>query len=173
MPITLYQSANSKIEYFENGNVAFKNARIMFRNFSGKPGKFNAEGKRNFCVAIPDERAANKLSEDGWNVRILAPRDPDDRALHYIPVSVSYGYRPPHIEMRSRNSVTNLDESTVGTLDIADIEKIDLVINPYDWEIDNKDGHKEGRKAYLKSMRVDLAMDELDALYDDDAPWDE
>ena len=33
-------------------NIVIENARIGFRNFSGKEGQFNPAGRRNFCVFI-------------------------------------------------------------------------------------------------------------------------
>ena len=32
-------------------------AQIRFRNFSGNPGQYNAQGQRNFCALLPEDVA--------------------------------------------------------------------------------------------------------------------
>ena len=140
--------------------IVFENARIIFRNFSGKAGKFNPEGNRNFCLLM-DTDIAKDLEREGWNIKWLQPKNDGDQPQAYTQVRVSYTGRPPKITMISSRGNTKLDEETVGILDWAEIETLDLILTPYQWEAKGA----TGIKGYLKTMFVTIREDELELKY--------
>lgn len=151
--------------YKEMENLVIENARIMFRNFSGKESEYNREGDRNFRVRLTEEDA-KRLSEDGWNVRVWTPKttatEPEED-IYYLPVAVSYKHIPPNVFMITRRNKTLLNEETIGSLDYAEIKYIDLVIRPYNWEV----GGKSGIKAYLKNGYFTIEEDVFAEKYSD------
>jgi len=141
-------------------NITIENARIGFRNFTGKESQFNRAGSRNFCIFLEPE-LAKALDSDGWNVKYLDPRDPDEDKQAYLPVEVKYLNFPPKITIITGGGMTILDEDTVNILDWAEIENVDLIVRPYNWELNGK----TGVKAYLKTMYVTIIEDELAKKY--------
>lgn len=151
------------------GNITIENARIGFKNFSGAPGKFNREGDRNFCVFL-EQDLAEKLVEDGWNIRWLTPKDEDDLLIPYLPVKVRYTNditkkkHNPKIVLVSSKGKTILDENTINMLDWAETTNVDIMIRPYNWGPING---KSGVTAYVKSMYLTLYEDALELKYAD------
>ncbi len=146
-----------------NSNITIENAKIGFRNFTGKESQFNRKGSRNFCIFLEPE-LAKTLDSDGWNVKFLEPRDPDEDRQAYLPVEVKYLKYPPKITLITAGAGRQfLDEDTVNILDWAEFESVDLIVRPYNWELNGK----EGVKAYLKTMYVTIVEDELAKKYRD------
>jgi hypothetical protein len=146
---------NTKIPH-----LILRDCRICYRNFSGKATKFTPEGRRSFSVIL-DENLGKELLEAGWNVKMKPSRDPEDGMFCTLPVTVRFDILPPRIYLISGNVKTELDEDSVNALDYAEIEKIDLTINPRHYDVNGK----TGIKAYLKSMYVTVVQDELAAEY--------
>lgn len=145
-----------------NNNIVIENAKIGFRNFSGKAAKFNPAGRRNFCVFL-DKEDGLRLENDGWNVRWLQPREEGEDLVPYLQVAVSYDNIAPKIVLVTKKRKTVLDDISVDELDTAEIENVDLIIRPYNWEVQGK----AGVKAYCKSMYVTIVEDEFAEKYYD------
>ncbi|MGL4451402.1 MAG: hypothetical protein ACRCTZ_09450 [Sarcina sp.] len=151
-----------------NENVIIENARLIFKNFSGGATAFNREGNRNFCVILEDEEVVDAMISDGWNIKFLKARDEDDADIAYIQVTVNYKNVPPEVysilERRNGQKIkTMLNEDTIDSLDEVYITNVDLILRPYHWAVQGK----EGVKAYLKKMYVTIDPDVLADKYAD------
>lgn len=141
-------------------NISIDNAQIRFRNFTGEPTKFDkAGGKRTFSVIL-DPDMADKLRDDGWNVKSWEPEGADE-PIYHLPVEISYKIYPPKVWMISGNKKTMLQEDTISALQYAEFTKVQLIIRPYCWEVNGK----SGIKAYVKAMYVSIEEDEFEKEY--------
>lgn len=155
--------------YKEVEEIVVRGAEIMFPNFSGKEGRYNDAGEKSFCLVIDDPVEASRLSEEGWNIRILKPLEPEDKPKHYLNVAVKFGNYPPKVYLCTETNKVRLDEDTISELDTAEIKNVDVIVRPYTW-----DPERGKIKAYLKTMYVTIKEDPLAAHYDDLAeqmPW--
>ena len=139
-----------RITYAPRDILQIDDARIIYRNFAGRGDKYNREGDRNFAIVIPDEEIANELTDRGWNVKIKPPREDGDTPFMFLPVKVKFNDRGPNVYLKTGNNQNRLDEESIGLIDNIDIIGVDLDVRPYDWEVNGK----QGRTAYLQSMRV-------------------
>ena len=152
-----------------NNKLAIDNARIIFKNFTGKDDKFGREGDRSFSIVIEDDALAEQLANDGWNVKPLTPRDPDEKVNHFIKVKISFKVRPPKIWLLTNHKRTLLDEDTIATLQYARIENADVVVSPWRWEVNGK----TGIAAYLETLYVKIKDDPFADKYADYESSDE
>ena len=144
-------------------NIVMSGVRILFRNFSGSPDKYNKQGgKRTFSILL-DEDAAMRLKEDGWNVKPLTARDEDEEPHYHLAVEASYKLYPPRIYLIAGKRKTELTEDTISSLDYAEISNVDITVRPYCWEVNGK----AGVKAYVKNMYVTVVEDEFEKKYRD------
>ena len=149
--------------YKKTNNIMIEDARLIFKNFSGEESKFNRAGNKNFCVVL-DHDMAEDLAAEGWNIKYLRPREDGEEPTPYLQVTVAYGNIPPKVIMIAGRNKTPLDNVSIGTLDYAEIANVDLVIRPYNWEVNGK----QGIKAYLKTMYVEIEQDAFASKYDFD-----
>lgn len=148
----------AKREYLE-----IENAQLKWPNFSGRPTDFKPQGGvRSVNVVLEDDEMTQKLIDDGWNVKIKAPREEGDEPLKYLEVFIRFDNFPPKVYMVSSRNKVELDEDTIGDLDNYEIESADLIINPYNWEANGK----TGIKAYLKTGYFNIVEDRFAAKYD-------
>lgn len=148
-----------RMTYAPRDILQIDDARIIYRNFAGRGDKYNREGDRNFAVVIPDEEMANELTDRGWNVKIKPPREDGDTPFMFLPVKVKFNDRGPNVYLKTGNNQNRLDEESIGLIDNIDIIGVDLDIRPFDWDVNGK----QGRTAYLQSMRVTQDIDRFAA----------
>lgn len=145
-------------------DLSFDDARIIFRNFAGEERLYNNAGQRNFSVAL-DEETALALMKEGWNVK--AGKEPTEEGmerLYHLKVNVKMNSKNPpklFVVSKSKNIRTLLDETTAMVLDYAEFDRIDLLIRPYNWDVQGK----QGVSAYLKTGGFVLHEDDIELRY--------
>lgn len=159
-------------------DLIIENATITNRNFEGREEKpYNPKGVRNFSVML-DNELAHILLNDGWNIKFPRAKDPNDpETPGFLSVSVSYT-NPRHIpkiiqityDADNKPHKVPLNEATIINIDSAEIQDINLVIHPREWEVNGN----TGVKAYLKTMYFTLVKDPFEDKYGSfDADYDE
>lgn len=153
---------------FPNGYLEINDARIIWKNFTGRGDRFNREGDRNFHLVIPDQETCELLQNnrneygDGWNVKIKPPKDDGDIPFMHMLVKVKFNGRGPNVYLdrgRDREPLL-LTEDTISCLDDMDIVSVDLDVRPYDDQLPNGTTF---RTAYLSAMRVHQRVDRFAA----------
>lgn len=150
------------LNFGPRGMLQIDDARIIFRNFEGRGDKFNREGDRNFSLLIEDPNTADVLREHGWNVKIKEGRDIDDEPFMRLPVKVKYSdYSSPKVYLWTGNRRNILDEESIACLDNIEIDRVNMDLRPYDWEVNGR----TGRTAYLQTIEVFQRVDRFEERY--------
>lgn len=145
------------------GKCTLKDCKLMFRNFTGKAGKFNREGDRSFAIRL-DQEVGQAMLEDGWNVKFLHPRSEGEEPTPYITVKVRFNDYGPTVKLRTNGLIQVMTEQTIGQLDWLELEDVFVRIRPYNWEL--ADG-KCGTTAYLDQLGATEVLDEFAKMYGD------
>lgn len=147
---------------FPAGYLEINDARIIWKNFSGRGDRFNREGDRNFHLVIPTQEDCEALLNDrnefgdSWNVKIKPAREEGDTPFMHMLVKVKFTGRGPNVYLVSGNKKVALTEETIDCLDDIDILSVDLDIRPYDDKLPNGSTF---RTAYLSAMQVHQRID--------------
>lgn len=156
---------------FNNDNkstLIIKDTACKGKNFSGARSR---GGERTFCVTL-DDGLAERLAQDGWNVKLSKVYKEGDTPYYFLPIEASYDKWPPTVVMlRKGRPKVYMTENTISELDGLTIEKISVNVRPSVWI--NGAGERKV-KAYLKSAIVTVEVDELLAtLAEEEAPEEE
>ena len=144
--------------------LVMESVQIGFRNFEGREGPYNRKGDRDFVVFL-DREFAEELDKEGWNIKWPKPNEyinpEEDDRNPYLPVSVGFEFYPAKVYIISNDNVTMVGQEEVEMLDWAELENVDLVIRPYEWEVNGN----SGVKAYLKAGYFTIVTNAFDDKY--------
>lgn len=146
-------------------DLMLEGAVIGYKNFRGERSNFNSNGERHFSVFF-EEAQAQELADLGYNVKfpVQDPDSPYEKKPH-LQVAVRFNPVPPEVWMIADGNMTRLNEATIDILDRAVIQNVDLIINPYRWERETKQGVTTGIKAYTKKLFVTIETDAFQKKY--------
>jgi len=141
------------------GNLVVNNASIGFKNFSGRPGDFNAAGARNFCVFF-DMQMAQQLEADGWKIKYTRPSEEWEQK-GFMKVNIMFGKYPPKVGLASKAAGLEMivDETQLDRFDGFEFDNIDLVIRPYNYPA--KGNRPGGVTAYVQEAVFVLKESDL------------
>lgn len=141
--------------------ISIENTKFIFKtNFSGDPERdtYGSDARRANII-IPDPDMAMALREEGFNVKQTKPRPGfEDEFVpeYYVAIGVNYDTNwPPRIYLVSGDAEpVELNEETVGSLDMCYVRNVNVVLNTYH----NK---RTGRcSLYVRTMYVEQDIED-------------
>lgn len=150
--------------------LEFNDARIVYRNFTGAPSKFNQNGERSFSIVIGNgyfnnlemtsDEICDELEKDGWHIKRKPPVEEGEAPFNTLPVKVKFGAgRNPAVYLDDGVNIKQINEDLVSMIDDLNISGVDMDIRPYNWTM----GNNSGTTAYLQSMCVKFIPDRFAA----------
>ena len=125
--------------------ITIKDARLIYKNFSGAPDAFNRNGVQpNFSVVIPEEDVGYFRDDLMLNVKERITKEGD--VFHYLRIKVG-----KYAEIYLGDDGTNLsllEPDEYPMLDGIRLSKCDLSISPSSYT----SGGKTGTTVYLSEM---------------------
>lgn len=141
-------------------HIPYNTEKWQPRNFRGlervSNGRIvNAEGKRNFCIFLPqsmnriiagqgdDWVDSEQLREDGWNIgKNTNPTDPQEEPSYMLRVKVKFHpegsdlarLNPQVRVVTSSGAMMDMDEANIGDLDNMQIQKANATIRAT-WQV--------------------------------------
>ena len=153
------RALESTFEFPNPHTMVVRNACIFWTNFAGAPTNANpVGGKCTFNLAL-NEVVADKLREEGWNIKTYIrpkqdPNDPDDIRIYTECVVKLDSNYPPTIARYSTHNGRKAVEDITTNRQLADLDKV----NAERWDVViNYSRNKMGQftyKGYVRELRV-------------------
>ena len=125
--------------------ITIKDARLIYKNFSGAPDAFNRNGVQpNFSVIIPEEDVGYYRDDLLLNVKERITKEGD--VFHYLRIKVGK-YACIYLGDDATN-LSMLEPDEYPMLDQIRLSKCDLSISPSSYT----SGGKSGTTVYLSEM---------------------
>lgn len=159
-------------------NFTMEDVEFKLKNFHGGPDDFNPDGGKRYALIYLDEATAEKLSSEGYGVKIENPEN-HENPRPYIRINVRYrteeeletmranGWRTKNPEIYTVSEGLNrrllCTAKTVGDIDEDRVVKADITLSP------SENRQRPGswslwiRKAYIFTEKA--KKDELDRKY--------
>lgn len=146
----------------KNSNIiTIEDTRFIFTtNFSGDPSRDSfGNDSRKADIIIPTKEQADDLAEQGFNVKCTKPKPGEEEGFvptYFITIKVNYDSEwPPKIYLVSGEAEPRLlAEETIDILDKIYITNVNVVLNPYFSERNNR------WSLYVKTMYVEQDVDD-------------
>lgn len=149
-------------------NITLEDAKFWGRpNFSGELDRFN-NTDRQFTILIPNE-LADQLRSLGWNVKTKIPtqeelkNDPETGPISSLKVKLNFKFsdthpgdveyeKGPDVFIKQGDQIEKLTSKTVGILDRARVENIDMELRAWEYDPEEAPGQHSARLVQLVAV---------------------